>query len=96
MPKQTFDEWMRLVNKIAYDTCGLTTEDFTDYEYGEAYECGMTANEAVREALVDAGFPFDEDDDYEADEQEDGQYYQDKYDIENHAPLNTELGDYGA
>lgn len=94
MPRsaQTFDEWMRLVNRTCYNLAGVTTEDIADYDYMIAFEEGELAHEVAQQALDEAGFPFDEDDTFGPDEEELSEH-QAEYDQLN-PPLRGELGSY--
>lgn len=55
-----FDRWMAAVNKIVEDTCGLTTDDLSDYGYRTAYDDGCSPKE-VAQAVLDENGWSDED-----------------------------------
>jgi len=57
MSTKTFEEWKREVDEIIHMlTGGLISEDLPDWNYQEAYDAGVIAEDAAREVLNDGGW----------------------------------------
>lgn len=57
----TFEEWMRAVDAVVGDIAfGLSVHDLPDIDFRSLYEAGEMAQTAAEEALVGAGFAFDD------------------------------------
>ena len=56
MPDQTFDQWMRAVDRAVIATVGLSVHDIADQPFRDWYDDETPASEAAESALVDAGW----------------------------------------
>lgn len=62
----TFEEWMSNVDQEISNRCGgLTSRDLPDQTYWDWWDSGEDTLDAAYMALEDAGFSFDEDEEYE-------------------------------
>lgn len=55
-----FKDWMINVNHVLIDTIGAGAYDLSDYPYYDAWEDGMTPEEAATDALMADGYPREE------------------------------------
>jgi hypothetical protein len=55
----TFEQWKARVNKEVIKIAGLSCDDFADWDYYSAFRDEYTPKQAAREALEEAGFPFE-------------------------------------
>jgi Family of unknown function (DUF5419) len=53
--KETFEVWMKEVDRILDTACGLTSQDIPDWMYYDAYEDGVKPTVAAKRALKAAG-----------------------------------------
>lgn len=60
----SFEQWKAAVNREVIAICGLSCDDLPDVNYRDLYESEVTADDAAREVLTEAEFPF-EDDEFE-------------------------------
>lgn len=49
--KLTFEEWMAEVNRLMVGKCGMGSEDLPDWNYRDAYNDGLTPNQAANQAI---------------------------------------------
>lgn len=54
----TFETWMKKVNRVVVQTCGLGVEDIPDYDYWSNWDAGVSPEETAKEALDNAGWSF--------------------------------------
>lgn len=52
----TYEEWMKAVNAIVEDACGLPMEMLPDWLSRDTYEDGLTPGEGAEICLEEAGF----------------------------------------
>lgn len=62
----TYEQWMRAVDRIVATKCGLNMDLLPDWLSRDAYEEGVTPEEAAEMCLEEAGYY-----DYVSDEDED-------------------------
>ena len=58
---ETYEEWMKDVDKAVYMFAGLSVHDLPDWTSRDAYDIGDSPEEGARQALCNAGF-FEDDD----------------------------------
>lgn len=58
--QMTFDEWMSQVNAHIYRIAQVSHLDIPDWDYADAWDDSRDPEDAAREALVAADFPFEE------------------------------------
>jgi Family of unknown function (DUF5419) len=58
--KQTFEEWMKQIDRIIGEVCGLGHGDIGDQCYYDWYDDGVTPMQAAKRALKNEGFPMNE------------------------------------
>jgi len=59
----SFEEWMKQVDTaVGAIAFGLSVYDLPDIDFRALCEAGETAESAAKEALANAGFPFDDPD----------------------------------
>ena len=53
MPRKvdTFEKWMILVEQAMLDKCGMGPDDLPDWAYRDAYDGGLTPNQAANQAI---------------------------------------------
>ncbi len=69
----TFEKWMTAVDAAVGDIAfGLSVHDLPDIDFRSLYEDEATPEEAAREALDGADFPFDVDDLFAGDDEDEG------------------------
>ena len=56
----TFDEWMKKVDGHIHQIAQVTHLDIPDWDYADAWDDSRDPEDAAREALVAADFPFEE------------------------------------
>lgn len=49
----TFENWKRIVDRRLEKVIGLSSDFLTDWHWRDAYDEGMTPNEAVAQFIVD-------------------------------------------
>lgn len=54
----SFEAWLKQVNRIVFQTCGLGVEDIPDYDYWSNWDAGVSPKETAEEALDNAGWSF--------------------------------------
>jgi len=53
-----FKAWMKAVDALLVNAIGLTHEDMADWHWADAYEDGMSAQDAMAEFAEDEGIEF--------------------------------------
>jgi len=61
----TFEEWKARVDEILLGWVGMKQDDLPDWLARDAYDDGLTPEEGAHQCLEDAGYEFDEEDDYD-------------------------------
>ncbi len=51
--KMTFEEWMSLIDRLSQVRYGFDTNNFSDWNWMDAYDSGMEPAEAFREWVED-------------------------------------------
>lgn len=54
----TYKEWMRAVDDVLLDKIGLDQDSLPDWLSRDAYENGMTVQDAATECVTEAGMGF--------------------------------------
>lgn len=52
----TFEQWMKKVDQIIYNICGLTSEDLADFMYYDAWEDGARPEDIANDVLEENDF----------------------------------------
>ena len=55
----SFEEWMEQVDRVIAKICGLGYMDLADWHYWDAWNDGISAEEAAFSVLEEEGFPFE-------------------------------------
>lgn len=55
----SFQKWMSEVDDVVNGFCGLSYNDLPDWRWRDAFNDGMTPEEAVMDCLEEEGFHFD-------------------------------------
>ena len=55
-----YENWMRLVDEEVWSIAGCSVYDLPDFCSRDMFESGVSAEEAAREVLEEAGFPAEE------------------------------------